>query len=177
MLHRNMTGESALNPLPLLLAGPVLRRVEARRLVLWLATSEPVQLRLRVAGQVVPLPETGPLAAGGRLFHHLIDAALPEPLVPGAWTPYTLEVADPAAPADAASVRASSVLPVPGSPLTRRGRSSVTAALTARLLMTWVSVSSPRVRMRPTDGAIGRVKPCACDGDDCAPCTRRKFWR
>ena len=99
MLRRNMTGESALNPLPLLLAGPVLRRVEARRLVLWLATSEPVQLRLRVAGQVVPLPETGPLAAGGRLFHHLIDAALPEPLVPGAWTPYTLEVADPAAPA------------------------------------------------------------------------------
>ncbi|WP_302174019.1 alkaline phosphatase D family protein [uncultured Hydrogenophaga sp.] len=88
----------SLPELPLLLAGPVLRRVEASRMVLWLATSAPVRLRLRLDGRVVALPECPSLQAGGRLFHHLIDAELPEPLVPGAWTPYTLEVADADAP-------------------------------------------------------------------------------
>lgn len=84
--------------LPLLLAGPVLRRVEAQRLVLWLATRAPVVLRLRLGERVLPLPQTRTLAAGGRLFHHLIEADLPEPLTPGIWTPYTLEVADAQAP-------------------------------------------------------------------------------
>lgn len=100
MLRRNMHGAAASRPpsLPLLLAGPVLRRVQAHRLVLWLATSEPVSLRLRLNGHVVPGSTPHTLQAGARLFHHLIDAELPEPLVPGAWTAYTLEVSDPAAP-------------------------------------------------------------------------------
>ncbi len=102
MLRRNMSGQpvcsESLPELPLLLAGPVLRRVEASRMVLWLATSAPVRLRLRLDGRVVALPECPSLQAGGRLFHHLIDAELSEPLVPGAWTPYTLEVADADAP-------------------------------------------------------------------------------
>jgi hypothetical protein len=91
MLRRNMHGAAASRPpsLPLLLAGPVLRRVQAHRLVLWLATSEPVSLRLRLNGHVVPGSTPHTLQAGARLFHHLIDAELPEPLVPGAWTAYT----------------------------------------------------------------------------------------
>lgn len=92
-----MSGLPDPTTLPLLLAGPVLRRVEARRLVLWLATSAPVALRLRVDDRLVPVPAARRVAAGGHLFHHLIDAELPEPLVPDAWTSYTLEVADAAA--------------------------------------------------------------------------------
>jgi len=98
MLRRNMNGAVDSFDLPLLLAGPVLRRVEANRLVLWLATTEPVSLRLRLNGRVVPGSTPHTLQAGDRLFHHLLDAELPEPLVPGAWTAYTLEISDPAAP-------------------------------------------------------------------------------
>ena len=36
----------ALSPLPLVLAGPLLRRIEAGRLVFWLVASEPLTLRL-----------------------------------------------------------------------------------------------------------------------------------
>lgn len=98
MLRRIMTSPRRSNDLPLLLAGPVLRRVQARRVVLWLATTEAVSLRLRLGGRLVPGAVAQVLQAGDHLFHHLIDAELPEPLEPGVWTPYTLEVEDATAP-------------------------------------------------------------------------------
>ena len=69
--------------LPLLLAGPILRRCEATRVVIWLATSEPASPRAEVFrfgsnGSLDPTPvgsgEAESIRLGERLFVHLISA-------------------------------------------------------------------------------------------------------
>ena len=77
--------------LPLVLAGPLLRRLEARRLVLWLVGARPLDARLQLAwddpqrGPVeldLPLdePRCQRLAVGRHASLHLIDVMLDEPL-------------------------------------------------------------------------------------------------
>lgn len=74
-------------PLPLVLAGPVLRRLEAGRLVLWLVASEPLQLRLALQpeGQApvslaVEDESCRQLRVGTSAWLHLIDLHLEMPL-------------------------------------------------------------------------------------------------
>ena len=95
--------------LPLVLAGPLLRRIEARRLVLWLATSQVARLRLELnlgeAGTAIHELEPGTpacrhLAAGRHLHYLLVDVPLATPLPVGRWIGYRLALAplDPLAP-------------------------------------------------------------------------------
>jgi hypothetical protein len=85
--------------LPLVLAGPILRRVTPSRLSLWLATREPARVRLELtpAGaasrSVVLEPgsaECRHLAAGDQLHYLLIDLPLAEALPTDRWIGYTL---------------------------------------------------------------------------------------
>ena len=69
--------------LPLVLAGPMLRRLEAGRLVLWLVASEPLQLRLALQPEEeapVSLALEGEccrqLRVGTSAWLHLIDLHL-----------------------------------------------------------------------------------------------------
>ena len=88
--------------LPLVLAGPILRRVEAQRLVLWLATRCAARVRISVASGEGP-PTVTTLAPGGahcrhvrageRLHYLLIDLPLDAPLAVGEWTGYSLALA------------------------------------------------------------------------------------
>jgi len=87
------------NALPLVLAGPILRRLARERLTLWIAVREPVQLRLTLVCGAA-LPQSHLLALGGagcrlltagtRLHYLLIDLALEELLPLDRWIGYTL---------------------------------------------------------------------------------------
>lgn len=88
--------------LPLVLAGPILRRVEARRLVWWLATSTAVRVRLTLdtgdsdtqVHELEPRSDTCQhLAAGERLHIILIDLPLTQDLPADRWVGYNLAVA------------------------------------------------------------------------------------
>ncbi|MBB1486966.1 alkaline phosphatase family protein [Oceanospirillum sediminis] len=89
--------------LPLVLAGPILRRLTPERLTFWLATTSTVQLRLTL------LPENGSarfidqpvltdacrvLKAGEKLFFYMIDLPLSQPLPQDCWIGYQLELMD-----------------------------------------------------------------------------------
>ncbi len=85
--------------LPLVLAGPILRRVEARRVVLWIATSTAVRGRITLdTGDDEPqVHELQPgsdacqhLAAGEHLHIVLIDLPLAHDLPANRWVGYTL---------------------------------------------------------------------------------------
>lgn len=98
-----MSGPDVPQPgVALVLAGPVLRRVEARRVVLWLAASRPLRARLTLhpagGGELRPLAADGrpccrTLRAGERLYYLLLDCALGADLPAGRWTGYDLELA------------------------------------------------------------------------------------
>ncbi|PYY67088.1 hypothetical protein CRX42_28855, partial [Pseudomonas jessenii] len=65
--------------LPPVLAGPLLRRLEPTRLVLWLVGSRALALTLRLQGRVDIRLDTGQctvIAIGGQAFVHLIDVSL-----------------------------------------------------------------------------------------------------
>lgn len=88
--------------LPLVLAGPLLRRVEERRLVLWLATSQVARLRLELRSEeewsasheLEPgTPACRHLAAGRRLHYLLVDVRLTASLPVGRWIDYRLALA------------------------------------------------------------------------------------
>lgn len=87
-----------LDSLPPVLAGPILRRVQADRLAWWLACTQPRRIRvhLRRADGETTLhePTVHSLRAGQHLWILLIDLALDAPLEPGAWTGYHFELAD-----------------------------------------------------------------------------------
>ena len=94
--------------LPLVLAGPLLRRVQARRLVFWLATTAPVRARITLyTGGPVPQvfePEPGSpacqtVSAGDRLHILLIDLELTHELPAHRWTGYELDLQPLAPPA------------------------------------------------------------------------------
>lgn len=89
--------------LPLVLAGPLLRRIEARRLVLWLVGSRALDARLLLAwddpqrGLVeleLPLDDSRcqRLAVGRHACLHLIDVQLPEPLPADTFIYYDLHM-------------------------------------------------------------------------------------
>lgn len=86
----------------LVLAGPLLRRVEARRIVLWLATRCAVRVRVIVhpgaddAFCIEPTLDSSALRllqAAPALYYALLDVALPVELPVGRWTGYRVEVA------------------------------------------------------------------------------------
>ena len=94
--------------LPLVLAGPILRRAEARRLVFWLATTAPVRVRITLdTGGTAPQvfePEPGSpacqtVSAGDRLHILLVDLELPQDLPAHQWTGYELDLQPLAPPA------------------------------------------------------------------------------
>jgi hypothetical protein len=79
--------------LPLVLAGPILRRLEARRIVLWLATREVARLRITLDCGNGPTeyrlepgtPACRHLKAGERLHYLLVDLKLDDDLPTGQW--------------------------------------------------------------------------------------------
>ena len=88
--------------LPLVLAGPMLRRVEKQRVVLWLATSAAVRARieLELGGaqllRLEPAPGTPAcrvLTAGKRLHYLLLDLHLDTELPAGRWIGSRLSLA------------------------------------------------------------------------------------
>jgi hypothetical protein len=91
------------NEPPLVLAGPILRRLEARRLVMWLATRTAVRARITLdTGEGEPwVHELQPgsssacqqLMAGEHLHVLLIDLALPRDLPAHRWVGCTLALA------------------------------------------------------------------------------------
>ncbi|MFV0278743.1 MAG: hypothetical protein ACK5HY_16385, partial [Parahaliea sp.] len=102
-----MTGPT----LPLVYAGPILRRVERSRLCLWLATRERLAVRLQLrsgdAGAeqaslsrlIAPdNPEAQWLEAGERLYFLLLDVAFDEPLPADTWIDYRLSLAPEGTP-------------------------------------------------------------------------------
>ena len=85
--------------LPLVLAGPILRRTTTQHLTFWVATREPARLRLELGGDDIPLQEyeRDPdepgyrlISAGERLHYLLIDLTLDQPLPHDRWIPYRL---------------------------------------------------------------------------------------
>jgi hypothetical protein len=84
--------------LPPVLAGPVLRRVQARRIAWWLACSHaPAQLRVTLlpdGGEPsTHTPTVHTLRAGDRLAILLIELELDTDLIPDVWTGYRFDLA------------------------------------------------------------------------------------
>ncbi|MEQ4314743.1 alkaline phosphatase D family protein [Pseudomonas syringae] len=101
-----MSSSSAEQPasLPSVLAGPLLRRQEANRLVMWLVGSRPLSLTLRLrhagadraADEFIEHPLTEQqcqvIAVGRHAFVHLIDLQLKADLPRDTWIDYDLRV-------------------------------------------------------------------------------------
>lgn len=88
--------EASPDSLPPVLAGPVLRRVQARRIAWWLACSQaPARLRLTLLPEdgapTTHSPTVHTLRAGEHLAILLVDLELDAELVPDAWTGYRFE--------------------------------------------------------------------------------------
>ena len=86
--------------LPLVLGGPILRRLERRRIVVWLACSHPVRLRITLDRGHGPeeyvlepaTPACRHLAAGTRLHYVLADLKLDDDLPEGCWISWSPSV-------------------------------------------------------------------------------------
>lgn len=98
-----------MSELPLVLAGPILRRLETQRIVLWLAARTPARVKLSLAPdegeaithELVPgTPACRHIAAGEHLHYLLIDLRLERPLPENIWTGYTLALQPLVAPSD-----------------------------------------------------------------------------
>lgn len=94
---------------PLVLAGPILRRLETQRIVLWLAARAPARVKLSLApdeGEAIThdlapgTPACRHIAAGQHLHYLLIDLHLERPLPENTWTGYVLALQPLAAPSD-----------------------------------------------------------------------------
>ncbi len=89
--------------LPLVLAGPLLRRMEAQRLVLWLVGSQPLSLSLQLSHGDAPEPQCYPLQGdscqvvqiGEQAFIHLLDLALDAALPGDVQIDYDLLIEQP----------------------------------------------------------------------------------
>ncbi|NER62556.1 alkaline phosphatase family protein, partial [Pseudomonas sp. MAFF212428] len=68
------------SPLPKVLAGPLLRRLEPQRLVFWLVGSEPLQPELQLSIAAKHHLNSQVIAIGRHAFVHLIDVQLTTPL-------------------------------------------------------------------------------------------------
>ncbi len=87
--------------MPLVLAGPILRRMMPTRLTFWLATSKPVKISLtlhpeaeeqQAVEQSVMAGARHQLRGGERLYFQLIDLLLPKSLPEGQWIGYDLQL-------------------------------------------------------------------------------------
>lgn len=80
----------------ILLAGPILRRLQANRITLWAATSQPVQWRITLTphGQMLQVYTLGSecttLAVAQSLYIHLINLPLQHELPANEWTGYDM---------------------------------------------------------------------------------------
>lgn len=87
-----------LDPLPPVLAGPILRRVQADRLAWWLACTQAQRVRVHLqradGSTALHEPTVHSLRAGEHLWILLVDLALDAPLEPGSWTGYRFEFAN-----------------------------------------------------------------------------------
>ncbi|MEZ5621441.1 MAG: alkaline phosphatase family protein [Burkholderiaceae bacterium] len=85
--------------LPPVLAGPILRCVQPRRIALWLATSRPMRVRVELdlhdGRRSSPRVTLHDMRAGARLHLLLIQLELDEDLPVGSWTGYRVRWADP----------------------------------------------------------------------------------
>lgn len=88
--------------LPLVLAGPILRKVTVDRLTIWLVTTYPVRLKLALhpdGGSAIEVRSSvlneacTSLKAAQRLYFQLIDLALDDPLPQNCWIGYDLSIA------------------------------------------------------------------------------------
>lgn len=86
---------------PLVLTGPILRRINTKRITLWLATREPVRLKLQLMpadgieqryDESALTSATQTLTAGKHLYFYLIDLALDQPLPTNRWIGYDLSL-------------------------------------------------------------------------------------
>src|SRR5262249_49163575 len=82
--------------LPILLAGPMVRRVDGETAVLWAATSVPVIMRCTITriagGQTVGLGEASSIALGDKLFLTLVSASGVSALPRGQLLGYNCEI-------------------------------------------------------------------------------------
>ncbi|GAB2908232.1 alkaline phosphatase D family protein [Rheinheimera gaetbuli] len=103
----NAVPATADKPAPaLVLAGPILRAVTPSSFTLWLATSRPVQLQLKLLpaqGETQRFSTlqmqqyTQSVRCAGKLFLQLIHIPLQQPLPTGCWIGYDLQLADKSA--------------------------------------------------------------------------------
>ena len=98
---------TAQHDLPWVLAGPLLRRMEPQRLVLWLVGRQPLSLTLQLSHAAAPEPQRLPLTddrcqviqIGEHAFIHLIDLTLDAPLPCDVQIDYDLLIEPPGQPA------------------------------------------------------------------------------
>lgn len=97
--HTRLSQTPTSSPLPPVLAGPILRRLEPDRLVLWLVGSAPLRLTLLLEPNGEPARQVSLdatccrlLPIGRHAYLHLIDVSLPEPLPQDAMVHYDLIV-------------------------------------------------------------------------------------
>ncbi|RJG51327.1 alkaline phosphatase D family protein [Motilimonas pumila] len=87
--------------LPLVLAGPILRRITSQRLTIWLATTEPVEVALNLQpvgaepstiDNAAMMKNSHQLRAGEHLFFYLLDIPLASTLPTQVWINYDLQL-------------------------------------------------------------------------------------
>lgn len=94
--------EQPMQPLPLVLAGPMLRAITPRSLTFWLATSESVNIKLKLMAEgaetveldaAVLAQHTQSLRCADKLYLQLIHLPLDSALPQGCWIGYDLQLA------------------------------------------------------------------------------------
>ncbi|WP_369990564.1 alkaline phosphatase D family protein [Pseudomonas xanthosomatis] len=82
-------------PLPIVLAGPVLRRLESQRLAIWLVGSQPLQPEFHLdCPGITPSLHCHTLPVGEHAFIHLLDIHFDHPLPFDTALPYDLRLAN-----------------------------------------------------------------------------------
>ncbi len=85
-----MTDLSA--PIPPVLAGPILRRVDPSKLAIWMATSQPLEIKISFGKGILIQQNIQRLAAGEHLHYHLIDIAFDNNLPRDQWINYDIQI-------------------------------------------------------------------------------------
>jgi hypothetical protein len=78
--------------LPLVLAGPILRRTETERLAIWMVVSKPVDFKITFNPKRKTKQNIQHLKAGDNLHYLLIDLQFNTPLPQDKWIGYKIEL-------------------------------------------------------------------------------------